>query len=78
VWSLHRCEPGSAPSSEPSARAIRRLRSIAGTTSFLLGAPHSAGARCQSPASWSQVPTVSPPSWSHPIARVMEPPRGWA
>jgi hypothetical protein len=33
---------------------------------------------CQSPASWSQVPTVSPPSWSHPIARVMEPPRGWA
>jgi hypothetical protein len=26
----------------------------------------------------SDVPTVSPPSWSHPIARVMEPPRGWA
>ena len=31
---------------------------------------------CQSPASWSQVPAVSPPSWSHLIARVMEPPRG--
>jgi hypothetical protein len=30
---------------------------------------------CQSPASWSQVPRVSPPSWSHLIARVMEPPR---
>ena len=32
-----------------------------------------ANAECQSPASWGQVPAVSPPSWGHPIARVMGP-----
>jgi hypothetical protein len=27
---------------------------------------------CQSPASWGQVPTVSPPSWGHPIQTWLE------
>jgi hypothetical protein len=34
--------------------------------------------KCQSSASWSQVPRLCSASWSHPIFRVMEPPARWA
>ena len=48
---------------------------LLGGASFKAASDRNKVIDCQSPASWSQVPRVSPPSWSHLIARVMEPPR---